>query len=181
MLQPAKGLGFDIEVAGDIFLRHPLQHMRMGLYILQETFPGILPQLIEKAMVFSDKKVRYDEPAQTLELGVLVIQLFQALIADGKKDGRLDGLHNTGGGCAIKKGQLGANHVSFHGQLNGLFSFLERYILAHQSTCNDIEVTFDLTLFCHLYFFIIFPDLDIGQKVLELQPGNRKVPGKIVV
>lgn len=83
VLQPAKGLGFDIEIAGDVFLGYPLQHMRVGLDIIHKTFPGVLPQLIEKTMVFFDKEVRYDEPAQPLEFGMQAIQLLQTVIADG--------------------------------------------------------------------------------------------------
>jgi len=85
VFQPAKGFRFDIQVGGDIFLRHALQHLGVAADIVQEAFAGTLLQLIEIAVVFFYEQVRDHDPSQAFDLGGQVVQLLQAFIGNGKK------------------------------------------------------------------------------------------------
>jgi len=106
MFEPAEGFRFDIQIRRYIFLGYPLQHVGMGADIFKEPFAGALAELIEIAEILFNKQVGYDEASQPLGLWKALVQLFQAIIADGKEYGRFDGLHDRFRGQLIMKGDL---------------------------------------------------------------------------
>src|SRR5882724_11305839 len=106
MLQPAEGLRLDIQVGGNIFLRHPLEHMGMGPDIFQEAFARTLLQLVEITEILSDIKVRHQQSPQTFGLGLLLIQLLKTVEADGNEYGVLDRLYCRPGWGLRVKGKL---------------------------------------------------------------------------
>ncbi len=69
VFEPAKGLRFDIKIRSNIFLWHPLEHLRMATNIIQEPFAGIFEQLVKIAVILFYEQIGNKQPPKCSAFG----------------------------------------------------------------------------------------------------------------